>query len=204
MDMPVRIMRRFAGRVLDTLYPPRCVACRSSGDWWCASCRGAVERLTNRPCSRCLVAELKFQGMTAVGADLESYLRDWSASFPWAGETTIAIQPMPLAPGRERHRGFNQAAWIAERMRVAWNIPGNRSALLARRPSTFAQADLNHDGKLRKANISGTFVATRAVACPVLLVDDVVTTGSTAGEAAQILMQAGVPRVYLATLAVGK
>ena len=228
-------MRRFAGRVLDTLYPPRCVACRRSGDWWCASCRDAVERLTNRPCSRCLatdlrhvcngtlpfagvvstgfyhsrplrrlIAELKFQGMTAVGADLESYLRDWSASFPWAGETQLAIQPMPLAPGRERHRGFNQAAWIAERMRVAWNIPGNRSALLARRPSTFAQADLNHDGKLRKANISGTFVATRAVACPVLLVDDVVTTGSTAGEAAQILMQAGVPRVYLATLAVGK
>src|SRR3990167_3789536 len=146
MDMPVRIMRRFAGRVLDTLYPPRCVACRRSGDWWCASCRDAVERLTNRPCSRCLatdlrhvcngtlpfagvvstgfyhsrplrrlIAELKFQGMTAVGADLESYLRDWSASFPWAGETTIAIQPMPLAPGRERHRGFNQGAGVAGR-----------------------------------------------------------------------------------------
>lgn len=235
MDMRSHVIRRVAGRVLDAIYPPRCVSCRRPDAWWCADCRAGVERLEHDPCARCLstrsghvcagtlpfagvvstgfyhsrplrrlIAELKFQGLTAVGPDLEMYLSDGSGPFPWAGETSIAIQPMPLAPGRERQRGFNQAAWIAERMRVAWNIPGGRTALLARRASTFAQADLDHDGKLRKANISGTFVATRRVASPVLLVDDVVTTGSTAGEAAQVLLASGVPRVYLATLAVGK
>lgn len=235
-------VRQTADRVLDVLYPARCVACRAPGAWWCADCRKAVEAPARDPCPRCLsldathdsgscrgklpfhgvastgyyhaqplrrlAAELKYQGVTAVGPDLETYLRDRaalrSAPFPWAGESSLAIQPMPLAPARERNRGFNQAAWIAERMRTAWRIRGTGVGMLVRRPRAAAQAELDHDPNLRAANVRGAFAATRRLTGPVLLVDDVVTTGSTAGEAARALLAAGATRVYLATLAVGK
>lgn len=157
---------------------------------------------------RRLVAELKYQGVTAAGPCLDEYLRSFaaarSAPFPWRDEDSLVIQPMPLAPDRERDRGFNQAAWIAGRLCAAWSLRGDMADVLLRGRRAMTQADLEHREDLRAANVRGIFQATQLLVSPVLLVDDVVTTGSTAAEAARVLMAAGAPRVYLATLAVGK
>lgn len=218
---------------LDLLYPARCVACGRGGAWWCASCRAAVERVPCDPCAHCvsvtpghdadscsgtlpfagvaatgfyhsaplrlMIAALKYDGVTAAAPDVESYVRGIHRPFPWEGEQDLLIVPMPLAPGRERERGFNQAAWIAE-------LLGRASApdVLLRRKSAMPQADVEHDPGLRAANVRETFQAVGRITRPVLLVDDVVTTGATAAEAARVLLAAGAPRVYLFALAVGK
>jgi predicted amidophosphoribosyltransferase len=156
---------------------------------------------------RRLVAELKYQGVTAVATEVGEYLADIrfrrESVFPWTMEASVQIQPMPLSPARERDRGFNQAVWIAERMRDAWLPESSVINVLVRSRSRTPQAKID-DPALRKANVAGEFIAVSRVTRPVILVDDVVTTGSTAAEAARALLGAGAPRVYLATVAVGK
>jgi competence protein ComFC len=156
---------------------------------------------------RRLVAELKYQGVTAVASEVNAYLDDVRLRrediFPWTNEASVVIQPMPLSQARERDRGFNQAAWIAERMRDAWVPEARIMNALVRSRSHTPQAKI-HDFALRKVNVAGEFIAVSRVKDPVILVDDVVTTGSTAAEAARVLLQSGAPRIYLATMAVGK
>lgn len=160
------------------------------------------------PALRRLIAALKYEGVTATKPAVEAYLYTALAErpvpTPWQKERSLLIQPMPLAAGRERERGFNQATWFAERLQRAWVIDGERVDLVQRRRGTMAQAELAHETALRSANVRGQFFVAQRLTQPVLLVDDVVTTGSTAAEAARSLLSAGAPRIYLATLAIGK
>ena len=237
--MPLFI-RRCLSSLLDLLYPPTCAACRAPGAWWCAACRGDVERIAGDVCPKCLsadgshdetqcdgilpfagvlatgyyhspplrqaIGDLKFRGVTAIRDDLANYLidaiADRHASFPWAEEPSIAIQPLPLTPSRERERGFNQSALVGQILRdIAMpGVPIVQS--LSRVASRTPQANIE-DHALRSANIRGAFVARHPGTDAVLLVDDVVTTGSTSGEAARALLGAGVRRVYLFALALG-
>lgn len=190
---------------------PRCLTIDPTHD--IAACSGILPfshvRVTgfyHAPALRRLIAGIKYDGVTAGSSSLEAYLRDVAThgrEMPWNG-LSLHIQPMPLSDKRQRERGFNQATWIAERMKTAWGLQGDISNLLMRNRGAAAQADLEHDPALRLANVRGQFRAVRHIDCPVLLVDDVVTTGSTAAEAARALFAAGAPQVFLATLAVGK
>lgn len=155
---------------------------------------------------RKLIHALKYQGVTAAEADVEAWLSVLQASrglaFPWQTEKGLVLQSMPLAESRERDRGFNQAAWLAERIQHAWAPQARIVSILARASSAMPQASIE-DKALRVHNIANEFIATSRTKVSVLLVDDVVTTGSTAAEAARVLMGAGAPRVYLASLALG-
>jgi ComF family protein len=160
----------------------------------------------SKPLRRC-IAEIKYRGVTAAEHDVEEHLRSFASSrsvpFPWAGEKDVVIQPLPLAGSRERDRGFNQAKWIAERMRRAWLPDADVVSALARVSAAAAQATIQ-DHALRSANVRGTFASVHPVSGAVILVDDVVTTGSTAAEAARALIRSGASSVYLAALAIGK
>jgi ComF family protein len=150
---------------------------------------------------RRLIGALKYDGVTAAGADVDAYLRDARMTIP----SDAMIIPMPLADRRERERGFNQAMWIAERLQaIALSLDIMRDPVVVRRSGKYAQADLEHNEKLRRANISGQFSTVKRINRPILLVDDVVTTGSTAAEVARTLIAAGAPGVHLFALAVGK
>lgn len=110
-----------------------------------------------------------------------------------------ALVPVPLAPGRERERGFNQARLLAERLARALAVPVQPRWLRRARP-TRPQSELG--AAERRDNVRDAFRASPAVAGRhVVVVDDVLTTGATAGECARALRRAGAERVGVLTVA---
>lgn len=109
------------------------------------------------------------------------------------------LVPVPLAPQRERERGFNQAGLLAERVARALDVelePG----WLARVRATPPQTDLGAEA--RRQNVRGAFVASPGVAGRhVAVFDDILTTGATAGECARVLRTAGARRIGVLTVA---
>jgi competence protein ComFC len=110
------------------------------------------------------------------------------------------IVPVPLHPTRQRERGFNQASLIAELLSAQTSIPAK--PLLGRTRYTTTQTAL--DRSERMENLHNAFrLRKNAHVRPlrVLLVDDVLTTGSTLNECARVLKRAGAFSVHAATAA---
>jgi competence protein ComFC len=115
------------------------------------------------------------------------------------GRRFDVIVPVPLHPTRQRERGFNQASVIAELLGAQTSIPVKR--LLERTRYTTTQTAL--DRSERMENLHNAFRLrknTNVRGLRVLLVDDVLTTGSTLNECARILKRAGALSIH-ATMA---
>lgn len=107
------------------------------------------------------------------------------------------IMPIPLHPTRLRARGYNQALEIARPLAAALNRPLDFRALRRVR-ATSAQSDLPIAERIR--NVRGAFAVrggTRLEGNKVALVDDVMTSGSTAQAAAHALRAAGAEEVWV-------
>lgn len=110
-------------------------------------------------------------------------------------ETTVMPQcliPVPMHPQRLRKRGFNQAAILAKSLSRALNIPYDVHRC-KKRLNTAPQASL--DGEQRQKNLRHAFTVEPLPYEHVMLVDDLLTTGSTANELAHTLKKSGVKRV---------
>ncbi len=106
-----------------------------------------------------------------------------------------AIIAVPLHPKRLRQRGFNQAEEIARYIHQAINIPLVNQQL-KRIINTVNQTSLS--AAERQKNIRGAFLfSPQSKANFIAIIDDVVTTGSTANEIAKVLKKAGVKRVEI-------
>lgn len=103
--------------------------------------------------------------------------------------------PVPLAKFRERWRGFNQAALIAQTLSKFYKIPLFNN--LIKTKQTQPQVELKK--KEREKNIRGVFTVKNPREIRgkrIFLVDDVFTTGSTMEECARILREAGCREVW--------
>jgi predicted amidophosphoribosyltransferase len=99
-------------------------------------------------------------------------------------------------------RGYNQAALLANGVSEALNCPA-RPDVLARPQATRSQTHLSRAERWQ--NVSGAFEARAALdGGTFLIVDDVLTTGSTAAAVAKTLKAAGAAEVWLATLAMAR
>ncbi len=112
------------------------------------------------------------------------------------------IVPIPLSSTRSRERGYNQAQLLAQELAKAFSIPLAENNLQRIR-HTDPQSLL--DEKQRWTNIKGAFTIRKLKNLRrknILLVDDLLTTGATASEAARTLKDAGVGTVGVLTLAI--
>jgi ComF family protein len=139
------------------------------------------------------IRALKFSGERVYARVLGSLLAD--AFRALRQEPPQVVVPIPLHASRYRQRGFNQAAEIARFAAAALDLPVDCRCLV-RRLATAEQSSLSL--ARRRRNVRGAFVAVcNSAAKRVALLDDVLTTGSTALAAAQALLAAGVKEVEL-------
>lgn len=121
----------------------------------------------------------------------------------FAQETFDWIVPVPLHPLKHRERGFNQASRLGQALSTAAGVPLNEH--LVRRVEATRTQTLLHRGE-RVANMAHAFAAIPSIPLAgtrLLLVDDVLTTGSTTSACASALKDAGAESVVVWTLARG-
>jgi ComF family protein len=139
------------------------------------------------------IRRLKFRGERVLARVLGSLLGD--AVRALRQPMPECLVPVPLHRERYRQRGFNQAHEIARYAAERLNVPVDARCLM-RKVATREQSGLSLIE--RRANVRGAFEVVRPLAATrVALIDDVLTTGSTALAAASALTAAGVSEVQL-------
>ncbi len=149
---------------------------------------------------RTVLLALKYRAKTRAADRLAEALVAEPAVHRLAEGRPVLV-PIPLHPRRKVERGYNQSELLARAVgrRLALEVA---TGVLVRRKDTRAQTGLS--AAERRKNVSGAFAVRRRgllTLHPVILVDDVLTTGATARACAQALRQAGAPEVRLLTVA---
>jgi ComF family protein len=138
-----------------------------------------------------LVEELKYGDKPGLAEILVPYMA--SALVVRPGRRTRVV-PVPVHPSKRRERGYNQSGLLAEGL--ARSLGLRFGDVLAKTRATVSQTGLDREVRLR--NVTGSIGVKKAAAIPfgrALLVDDVVTTGSTLRECACALEAAGVREI---------
>ena len=111
------------------------------------------------------------------------------------------VIPVPIHPLRERERGFNQSTLLARGVSEYLRLP-LLTDVIERVGGARPQVELSEQERIDNAKGAFKCAHNRPLdGQRVLLVDDVLTTGSTASEASKTLREAGATRVYVLTLA---
>ena len=141
-----------------------------------------------------LITHLKYNQQLSHAAIL-GYLLSIRVKQEKKNDLPDCIIPVPLHKSRLVKRGFNQSLEITRPVAKALKLPID-TKLVRRTRKTSAQADLN--AVKRRKNVKNCFeiVVQKAINYShVVIVDDVVTTGSTINELAQQLKQSGIKKV---------
>jgi ComF family protein len=149
-----------------------------------------------------LVTRFKHQGKWPLGRLLaELFAQFLQYRFNEGLARPDFLLPVPMANRRLRQRGYNQAAMLTGWLGPSLKLPV-KERLIKRVKETPAQQGL--DAKARRRNLLGAFEllsAQNVTGKHIALVDDVLTTGSTADVIAKMLRQAGARQVDVYCLA---
>lgn len=142
--------------------------------------------------ARQLVLMLKYSGI----AECAQVLADGMASAcPFALPPDTVVTSVPMTKKHLDARGIDHGRLLAEAFAQRRNLP--YQPLLIRTRETATQQGLN--AAQRRKNLHGAFAAAARISTPVLLIDDVYTTGSTTETCAGALRAAGAPEVFVLT-----
>ena len=197
---------------------PQCVLCGDRlaaaallmGDGRCSNCRDSAPDF-DRALSfgeyeaglRGLIHLLKYERVTPVAAPLGRMLAHTMTELSGSANAALLVIPVPLHKGRRRSRGFNQSELLAHA--AVSCLPDKLEVLngaLLRQRDTVSQVGLSREERIQ--NVRDAFCVAqpgRVNGRDILLVDDVMTTGTTLSECARVLKQAGAKRVWAATVA---
>lgn len=207
-------------KLLSAIFPARCVLCGRitiGGRRVCARCQEE-----NPPCARFRQLEAGSSGLTVFCVTPYSYkgrTRRSILQFKFHGKrekaaglaeaVVLALPPrwqtvdtvcwVPLSEGRLQERGYDQSELVARKVAKAIGRPCRK--LLIKVQENQVQHTLSREE--RKKNVQGVYRVNnqRIHGKRILLIDDIVTTGSTLGECAGELYRAGVSEVHCAAVA---
>ncbi len=151
---------------------------------------------------------LKYDRMEGAVRGLGRMLAEAIGQLAGEAPGEMLVVPVPLHRSKYAQRGFNQARSLAaeaigflKKSHPEWRLT-LASRTLMRLRATASQAGLSP--RQRRLNVRGAFSVSDPAAVAernIMLVDDILTTGATAREAARALIQAGAATVWVATLA---
>lgn len=197
----------------DVLWPRglKCLCCdtMSEGESLCPTCRKALQAMRLMPpdagtgdvrgvfrhdgVAKELVLLLKLECMADAAAVLAPYMVEELHRMNLPPDTVLTWVTMPTL--RLKERGIDHGRELCEEVGRLSGHPVRQ--LLCRKGKIHTQRGLGREARLR--NLNGSFACKERLMTPVLLIDDVMTTGATTSACASVLMEAGVPRVYILT-----
>lgn len=206
--------------LLDLLYPSRCAFCRRLvpiGVKACEACRAKLPFLEQAAQSRTLthiprcVSPLRYEGEVRASllrykfGGLPGYAQIYGEFLAKCiDENDISCDSItwaPLSRARRRRRGYDQAQLLAQELAKRTGLPCER--LLRKVRNNPAQSGIKNADARRK-NVKGAYRALSPEKIRdkrILLIDDIVTSGSTLSECASVLRAAGAKEVLAATVA---
>jgi competence protein ComFC len=195
------------------IVPPFCAKCSEPftgaiiGSFDCANCAhrtlhfdAAVAAYRSRGIVRRVVLDFKYGRQVHLRHLVARWLRAALDDTRLRDRHFDVMVPVPLHRARERERGFNQASLLADLVSAKMSI--QPKAMLERIRYTTTQTAF--DRTERMENLRGAFRLRKYAdvrGLRVLLIDDVLTTGSTVSECARVLKEAGASSVHAATAA---
>ncbi len=206
--------------LLDLFYPPKCVLCgrllvRGERDF-CTPCRltlpvctgerdlgpeiaAAVSALWYEDAVREALRRFKFEGKAHYAGNFAPLLAAASARLPL--KEIDVVTWVPVSRKRRRERGYDQVYLLAKPASRALEKP--LEAVLEKYRDNPPQSSLENAGA-RRTNVEGVYrtrKGARLAGRSCLLIDDILTTGSTARAAARVLLAAGAEAVFFASVA---
>lgn len=201
-------------RLLEVLFPPRCLVCRrvvSPGEKFCRDCSWKLPkepflRVFSLPGSgqtgfrtaaplgydggfRKTIHRLKFRGKRGLAGPIGRLMAETAAHFR---EPFDCVAWVPMSKKKKRRRGYDQSELLARSAAETLGLPV--FALLEKVRETKTQHKLSR--REREKNVKGCYGVSKdfSESVPgknILLIDDIVTTGATLRECASMLYRAG-------------
>ena len=202
--------------LLDLFFPPKCAFCGKIGvHGVCSACEKTLPRMEHAlregaGFGKCAVPlrydgvvrdsllRFKFHGAQSAAEGYGALLAQCVAE-ELSGEFDVATYA-PVSERRRKRRGYDQARLLAAETAKAWNI--EPLTLLKKTRDNPPQSGLG--APERRGNVIGVYEAADAAHIQnarVLLIDDIITTGSTLAECVRVLRGAGAQSVVCACLA---
>lgn len=214
--------RREAGeKLLDLVLPLQCGGCGGPGTRWCPACERELAVKPDGPhviaprldpgvpmlslgryagARRKAIVEVKERGRADLVAPLAKALAQGLDNLLSWGivDTPLSIVPAPTRRSAARRRGGDPVTRIA---RCATAGHPGVTVLPVLRLAAFTRDSVGLSSADRQRNIAGRIRLAAPVADPVVVFDDVVTTGATAAESVRVLQGSGVDVIGVVTLA---
>lgn len=196
------------------IHPPRCEVCSQPYDgvvptFTCPNCQDegfsfecAVAVVRSRGIVREMIHRLKYGREMWLARPLASWMYEGLSDPRLRGDPIDALVPVPLHPRRLREREFNQSELLAARLSRLSGIPVLNALRRVRYTTTQTKLDRKH----RRQNLRDAFILSKNTCVTngnLLLVDDVLTTGSTLDACAATLLEGGARSVRALTAARG-
>jgi ComF family protein len=149
---------------------------------------------------RKLIHQLKYKGIKEIGSELGRIYAGTLRSSGFLEDIDLII-PVPLHPSKKRQRGFNQSDIISQGISDVSGIPVDTKMLVRRTVSKTQTRKSRYDRWTNVHDIFRVMDENRLKGLHILLVDDVITTGSTIEACASELLKAENTKVSVAALA---
>jgi ComF family protein len=204
----------------ELIFPKFCLGCRKRGGYICANClekvrpgkggffkikylNGLVSLWSYEGVVRKAILALKYKFAREIAQELAEYFCQSLKTRFLPFQNPVLI-PVALSGKRQNWRGFNQSEVLGKLIcqKMNWDFEQN---LVIRSKNTKPQVELSRIE--RKANVASAFTLNpkhKSLSLntkPLVIFDDVITTGATLEEMARVLRSAGAKRIFGLTLA---
>jgi len=206
--------------ILNTLFPIECLGCYQTGEIVCQKCLDKIivlnkweanlyslERIVTifdyqQPLLKKILKSFKYSPynlnvLKRLSLLFIKCLKQSPLALNYLTKNKFILVPIPLSRQKLAKRGFNQAELIARELATAFNWPLKN--VLKKTKNNPSQTNLSREQ--RKLNVQNVFQVKEQLPANIILIDDVLTTGATLKQAANVLQQAGAKKIWAIVLA---